>query len=102
MSDILRPDDGRRIDTFYNTTLRPKLDAIDDPHRQLRRLIIKSLLVILPPVVFVVAGDLLDSVLPFNSGWLTVGGGSVWLMAALVFALVTSLMRTASQDTSPQ
>jgi len=92
MSDILGPDDGRRIDTFYDTTLRPKLAAIDDPRRQVRWLIIKSLLVILPPVVFLVAGDLLDGVLPFNSSGLTVVGGTVWLMAALVFALVTYLM----------
>jgi hypothetical protein len=92
MSDILGPDGGRRIDTFYDSTLRPKLAAIDDPRRQVRWLIIKSLLVVAPPIVYLVAGDLLDSTLPFNSSWITVVGGMVWLMAALVFALVTYLV----------
>ena len=92
MSAILGRDDERRIDAFYDTTLKPKLDAIDDPRRQVRWLIIKSLLVVSPPIVYLVAGDLLDGVLPFSSSGFTVVAGFVWLVAALVFVLVTYLM----------
>ena len=67
MTDIFAPEALSRIDAFYDATLKPKLDAIDDRRRQVRWLIIKALIVVLPPIGFLIAGDLLDSILPFNS-----------------------------------
>ncbi|MCC7044485.1 MAG: DUF3137 domain-containing protein [Acidobacteria bacterium] len=81
-----------RIDAFYDTTLRPKLDALDASRRQVRWLIVKASLVILAPVVYLVAGDLLDSILPFRSSGATVAAGWVWLIGALLFALFRYLV----------
>jgi hypothetical protein len=50
VSDILAPETVSRIDAFYDTTLKPKLDAIDHQRRQVRWLIIRSLLIVLPPI----------------------------------------------------
>jgi hypothetical protein len=91
VGDILAPETLSRIDAFYDTTLKPKLDAVDDPRRRVRWLIIKSLLVVLPPIVILIAGDLIDGLLPFSStvpmviAWL-------WLPAGVVFALVRYLL----------
>jgi len=92
VSDTLDADVARRIDAFYDTTLRPKLEAIDDRRRQVRWLIVKSLLLVLPPILFLVAGDLLDGVLPFHSNAVTVVAGFLWLAAGIVFALVKYLL----------
>ena len=67
MNDILAPETVSRIDEFYDTTLKPKLDAIDHQRRQVRWLIIKSLLVVLPPIGILIGGDLLDGIPPFIS-----------------------------------
>jgi hypothetical protein len=88
VSDILDPDALSRIDAFYDTTLKPKLDAVDDRRRQVRWLIIKALFVVLPPIVVLFAGDLLDDILPFKSSVGTMVAAGVWLVAGLVFALV--------------
>jgi hypothetical protein len=85
VSDILAPEVLRRIDAFYDTTLKPKLEAIDDRRRQVRWLIIKSLLVVLPPIGVLIAGDLLDGILPFTSDVGTMVAAGLWLVAALVF-----------------
>lgn len=92
MTDILSPEALTRIDAFYDTTLKPKLEAVDDRRRQVRWLIIKSLLIVLPPFVFLIAGDLLDTILPFNSSAVTVAVAWLWLIAGLVFALVKHLL----------
>jgi hypothetical protein len=60
VTDILAPEALTRIDAFYDATLKPKLDAIDDRRRQVRWLIIKALVVLLPPIGYLIAGDLLD------------------------------------------
>jgi Protein of unknown function (DUF3137) len=75
-----------QIEAFYEGTLKPRLDAIDDRRRQVRWLIIKALIVVVPPSGILLARDLLAGVLPFLS---TTGGlvlGWVWLAAAIVFA----------------
>ena len=87
MSDILAPEALSRIDAFYDHTLKPKLDAIDGWPRKVRWLIIKALFVVLPPIGFLIAGDLLDPFLPFNSSAGTVLVGGLWLASALVCAL---------------
>ncbi len=92
MSDILDPDAIRRIDAFYDTTLAPKLVAIDDRRRQVRWLIVKSMLVVVPPILFLVAGDLLDGILPFHSNAVSVVAGFLWLAASVVFALMKYLL----------
>ena len=92
MSDILRPETLSRIDAFYDATLTPKLNAIDYRRRQVRWLIVKSLLVVLPPIGFLIAGDLLDSILPFNSSAGTVVVAGLWLVAGLVFVLLKYLL----------
>ncbi len=92
MRDILASEALTRIDTFYDATLEPKLDAIDDRRRQVRWLAVKSLLVVLPPILFLIVGDLLDTVLPFRSSAGTVAIGFLWLAAALVFALLKYLL----------
>ncbi len=92
MSDILAPDALRRIDAFYDATLKPKLEAIDDRRRQVRWLIIKSLLVVLPPIGVLIAGDLLDGMLPFTSGVGTMVAAGLWLVAGLVFVLMRYLL----------
>lgn len=92
MSDILAPDALSRIDAFYDHTLKPKLDAIDAWRLKVRWLIIKALFVVLPPIGFLIAGDLLDPFLPFNSSAGTVLVGGLWLAAALVYALVRYLL----------
>jgi hypothetical protein len=66
-TQILAPEALSRIDAFYDGTLKPKLDAIDDQRRQVRWLITKSLIVVLPPIGILVAGDLVDDILPFIS-----------------------------------
>jgi hypothetical protein len=92
VTDILAPDALSRIDAFYDATLKPKLDAIDDRRRQVRWLIIKSLIVVLPPIGILIAGDLLDGILPFDSsvGRMVVAG--LWLTAGLVFVVVKYLL----------
>jgi hypothetical protein len=92
VSDILAPEASSRIDAFYDATLKPKLDAIEDRRRQVRWLIIKSLLILLPPIGVLIAGDLLDTVLPFNSSAGTVAIAFLWLAAALVFVLLKYLL----------
>jgi hypothetical protein len=87
VSDILAPETLSRIDTFYDVTLKPKLDAVDERRREVRWLIIKSLMIVLPPVAVLIAGDVLDSVLPFSSVIAMVVAG-VWLAAGCVFVAV--------------
>lgn len=86
MSDILAPETQSRIDAFYDVTLKPKLDAVDSRRREVRWLIIKSLMIVLPPIAVLVAGDLLDGVLPFSSVIAMVAAG-VWLVAGFVFVI---------------
>ena len=86
MSDILAPEVLGRIDTFYDGTLAPKLEAIDDRRRQVRRLIVKALLVVLPPIGVIFAGDLLDGLVPFISSTVRIAIGWVWLAGGVVFA----------------
>jgi len=50
VSDILTPEALSGIDIFYDSTLEPKPEATDDPRRQVRWLIVKSLMVVLTPV----------------------------------------------------
>ncbi|MEP6917220.1 MAG: DUF3137 domain-containing protein [Acidobacteriota bacterium] len=92
MTEILAPDTVSRIDAFYDATLRPKLAAIDDRRRDVRWLIIKSMIVVLPPAAILVAGDLLDGFLP--PGWIgtVIALAWVWLVGGLVFALVKYLL----------
>lgn len=87
MSDILTPDALRRIDAFYDGTLRPKLEVLDNRRRQVRWLLVKSCLFVLPPIVVLIGGDLLDGVLPISSTAVVV---AAWLSlaAGLVFAVV--------------
>jgi hypothetical protein len=92
VSDTLSPETSSRIDAFYDVTLEPKLAAIDDRRRQVRWIIIKALLVVLPPIAFLIAGDLLDTVLPFSSSAGTVAIGWVWLVAGFIFALLKYLL----------
>jgi hypothetical protein len=87
VSDILAPETLSRIDTFYDVTLKPKLDAVDDRRREVRWLIIKSLMIVLPPIAVLIAGDLLDGVLPFSSVIAMVAAG-LWLVAGFVFVIV--------------
>ena len=92
MSDILAPETVSRIDGFYDTTLKPKLDAIDHQRRQVRWLIIKSLLVVLPPIGILIAGDLLDGILPFISSTARIVIAWVWLVGGVVFVLMKHLL----------
>jgi hypothetical protein len=107
VSDILAPEVLSGIDTFYDSTLKPKPDAIDDPRRQVRWLIVKSLMVVLAPIAVLLAGDLIDSVLPITFGVGALVLVWVWLAAGLVFVLVklcrralrTHLVRTRNRST---
>ena len=85
MSDILAPEAVSRIDGFYDTTLKPKLDAIDHQRRQVRWLIVKSLLVVLPPIGILIAGDLPDGILPSVSSTARIVIAWVWLAGGVVF-----------------
>jgi hypothetical protein len=86
VSDILAPDTLSRIDTLYDVTLKSTLDAVDERRRDVRWLIIKSLLIMLPPIAVLIAGDLLDGVLPFSSLTAVMAAG-VWLVAGFVFVI---------------
>jgi Protein of unknown function (DUF3137) len=92
VSDILAPETVSRIDAFYDTTLKPKLAAIDDRRRDVRWLIVKSAVIVLSPVAILIAGDLLDAVLP--PGWSGAVHALAWvgLVGGLVFALLKYLM----------
>ena len=92
MSDILAPEAVSRIDGFYDTTLKPKLDAIDHQRRQVRWLIIKSLLIVLPPIGILIAGDLLDGIVPFISSTARIVIAWVWLVGGVVFVLMKHLL----------
>jgi hypothetical protein len=92
VSDILAPEALGRIDAFFDQTLKPKLEAIDGRRREVRWVISKALFVVLPPIGFLIAGDLLDPFLPFNSSARTVLVGGVWLASALVYALARYLL----------
>jgi hypothetical protein len=92
VSDILAPEALGRIDAFFEHTLKPKLDAIDGRRREVRWVIIKALFLVLPPIAFLIVGDLLDPFLPFNSSGGTVLAGWLWLAAALVYALARYLL----------
>lgn len=96
MSDILAPEALSRIDTFYDGTLKPKLDAIDDRRRQVQWLIIKALIAILPPIVILLAGDLLDDLVPFISSTVRITIGWVWLVGGVVFALTKCFLPGAT------
>lgn len=87
MSGILSPETLSRLDAFYDVTLKPKLDAVDERRREVRWLIIKALMILLPPIAVLIAGDLLDGILPFSSVIAMVGAG-VWLVAGFVFVIV--------------
>ena len=92
VTDILTPEALSRIDAFYDSTLTPKLAAIDDRRREVRWLIIKSLIVVLPPLVFLFAGDLFDGILPFSASAGTLVIAGVWLFVGLVFVIVKYLL----------
>jgi hypothetical protein len=92
VSDILAPEAVSRIDGFYDTTLKPKLDAIDDQRRQVRWLIVKSLLIVLTPIAILIAGDLLDGIPPFISSTTRIVIAWVWLVGGVVFVLMTHLL----------
>jgi hypothetical protein len=85
VSDILAPEALSRIDAFYDGTLKPKLDAIDDQRRQVRWLIIKSLIVVLPPIGILLTGDLIDGILPFLSSVGRITIAWLWLVGGFVF-----------------
>ena len=89
---MLPPETLNPIDAFYDGTLRPKLEAIDDRRRQVRWLIVKSLMVVLPPVGILIAGDLLDGLLPFIAAGVRVAIAWVWLVGGLVFVLLKNLL----------
>jgi len=92
VSDIRAPEGLNQIDAFYDGTLKPKLDAIDDRRRQVRWLITKSLMVVLPPIGILIAGDLLDGFLPFISSGVRIAMAWVWLVAGLVFVLLKNFL----------
>ena len=92
MSDILAPEAVSRIDAFYDTTLEPKLDAIDNQRRRVRWLIIKSLLVVLPPIGILIAGDSLDGIVPFLAGTARIVISWVWLVGGVVFVPLKHLL----------
>jgi hypothetical protein len=88
VSAILAPETLSRLDTFYDVTLKPKLDAVDERRREVRWLIIKSLIILLPPIAVLIAGDLLDGLdLPFSSVTAMVAAG-LWLLTGFVFVVV--------------
>jgi hypothetical protein len=88
VSDNLAPETLSRIDTFYDGTLKPKLDVIDDRRRQVRWLIIKALIVVLPPIGILIAGDLLDGILPFISSVARITIAWLWLVGGFVFVVM--------------
>jgi hypothetical protein len=91
VSDILGPDAVTALDTLYETTLKPRLDAIETARRQVRWMIAKALMAVLPPIVLLIAGDLIEHVVPL-SPMLVVVIGWLWLAAGIVFALVRYLL----------
>ena len=92
MSDTLAPETVSRIDAFYDTTLKPKLDVIDHHRRAVRWLIVKSLLIVLPPIAILIAGDLLDGILTFISVTARIVIAWVWLVGGVVFVLLKHML----------
>ena len=92
MSDILAPDVSSRIDTFYDNTLRHKIDALDNARRQVRWMVIKALLITLPPIVYLVGNDLFDTLLPFHASIGTMVVAWALLIAGVIFSLVKFLL----------
>ncbi len=92
MSDILAPEALNRIDAFYDNTLRPKIDALDDPRRQVRWMITKALIIALPPIAYLIGNDLFDTLLPFQAGIGTMAVAWGWLIAGTIFSLVKYLL----------
>lgn len=88
MSDILAPDARSRIDAFYDNALRQKIDALDNPRRQVRWMITKALIIVLPPIVHLVGNDLFDTVLPFQASTGTMAFAWVLLIAGAIFSFV--------------
>jgi hypothetical protein len=91
VSDILGPDAVTALDTFYETTLKSRIDAIEAARRQVRWLIAKALMAVLPPIAVLIAGDLIENVVPWSPTLVGVAG-MVWLAAGIVFALVKCLL----------
>ena len=56
MSPMPATETLTNIDAVYELTIKPKLDAIDDPRRQVRWMIVKSLLIVLPPIALLIGG----------------------------------------------
>ena len=100
MSDILAPDVLSRIDAFYDVTLKPKIAAIDEWRRQVRWLFVKALMIVLPPVIWLIGGDLFDSVLPFRASAATTAAAWLWLVAGLIFALVKYFLQGVTAYTN--
>jgi len=88
MSDILAPDARSRIDAFYDNTLRQKIDALENPRRQVRWMITKALIIFLPPIVYLVGNDLFDTILPFQASTGTMAFAWVLLIAGAIFSFV--------------
>jgi hypothetical protein len=89
---MLSPETASTIDAFYDSTLGPKLAAIDDRRRVVRSLIVKSMIIVLSPVAILIAGDLLDDVLPPGWSGIAVALAWVWLAGGIVFSLLNYLM----------
>ena len=82
----------RKVDALYETALRPKIDALEHPRRQVRWLISKGVLIVVPAIVILIAGDLLDNVLPIGwSGTVTVAAW-VWLVVGAIVAVAKYLL----------
>ncbi len=92
MTDILAPEAVSRIDGFYDIALKPKLDAIDHQRRQ-GPLADPQVAAARPaPIAILIAGDLLDGILPFISGTARIVIASVWLAGGVVAALMKHLL----------
>jgi hypothetical protein len=90
-STVPSPDALARIDRLYDARLKPRLDAIDDWRRQVRWLIVKSVIVVAPPLCLLFAGDLLDGILPISGPGAMVLAG-LWAVAGVIFAGVRYLL----------
>lgn len=89
---MLSPETLARIDSLYDAVLAPKLAAIDAPRRQVLGLAVRSAMVLLPPIVFLIARGLLAEALPFTSSTLATVLAWLWLVGGLIFVLVTHLL----------
>ncbi len=88
------------IDALYESTLKPRLQALEGLRREVRTYIIKAALFVVPPALFLWANDAVALALPDGLGWLPMVLGILGVLAGVTIAGMKYLMPGAAAHTN--